>query len=239
LVNSFSRIELLIGSKAIKKLKKSKVAVFGIGGVGSFAVEALVRAGVGNIVLIDYDNICVTNINRQIHATSKTVGRSKVEVMKERILEINPQVDVAAFQRQYDKDTAHNLISKDYDYVIDAIDMVSSKIDLIVRCKSMGISIISSMGTGNKLDPTLLRVADIYETCICPLARVMRSELRKRDVKSLKVVYSTEEPVKSEGKGEMSFTGSSYIIGSSSFVPPAAGLILAGEVIKDLIDFKV
>lgn len=237
MIHPFARIELLIGSNALEKLKRCKVAVFGIGGVGSFAVESLIRSGVGNLVLVDHDNVCITNINRQIHATSKTVGRPKVEVMKDRILDINPLAKVTVFKKMYDKDTAKELITDDYDYVIDAIDMVPSKIDLIVRCKSMGVPIISSMGTGNKFDSTLLKVADIYETSICPLARVIRKELRKRSVASLKVVYSIEEPIKPLPMEEAAFTVRKQIVGSTSFVPPAAGLIIAGEVIRGLIGY--
>lgn len=250
LLHSFSRTELLIGRKALEKLNSSKVAVFGIGGVGSFAVEALARSGIGHLVLVDYDLICLTNINRQVHATSKTVGMPKVEVMRDRVLEINPAARVTAHKVLYNRDTAEQLISKDYNYVIDAIDMVSSKIDLVVRCKSMNIPIISSMGTGNKLDPTLLKVGDIYETTVCPLARVMRKELRKRNIASLKVVYSTEKPLKpKEGEvagckencicpsREITCASRRQVPGSISFVPPVAGLILAGEVIKDIIGY--
>jgi len=249
MLHEFSRTELLIGTEALKKLKNSKVAVFGIGGVGSYAVEGLVRSGVSKFVLIDDDCICLTNINRQLHATRKTVGRPKVEVMKERILEINPNAEVEVYQKFYLPDSANEMIHDDYDYIIDAIDTVTAKIDLIVNAGKMGIPIISCMGAGNKLDPTQFEVADIYSTTICPLARVMRKELRQREVKSLKVVYSKEIPIKPV-ETETSSCSSSCICpkgtartctikhqipGSISFVPSVAGLIIAGEVIKDLI----
>lgn len=249
MLNAFSRSELIIGKDAIAKLKNSKVAVFGIGGVGSFTVEALARCGVGNLTLIDDDNVCLTNINRQIHATTKTVGKPKVEVMRDRVLEINPKAKVEALQKFYSSDTGDELFNQQYDYVVDAIDTVSGKIDLVVRCSSMGIPIISSMGAGNKLDPTKFVVTDIYKTSIDPLAKVMRKELRKRNIQSLKVVYSTEEPIKVEQESDASCkvncicppgsarTCSSrhQVPGSVSFVPSVVGLIMAGEVIKDLI----
>lgn len=249
MLHEFSRTELLIGTEALKKLKNSKVAVFGIGGVGSYAVEGLVRSGVSKFVLIDDDCICLTNINRQLHATRKTVGRPKVEVMKERILEINPNAEVEVYQKFYLPDSTNEMIHDDYDYIIDAIDTVTAKIDLIVNAGKMGIPIISCMGAGNKLDPTQFEVADIYSTTICPLARVMRKELRQREVKSLKVVYSKEIPIKPV-ETETSSCSSSCICpkgtartctikhqipASISFVPSVAGLIIAGEVIKDLI----
>lgn len=251
MLNSFSRTELLIGREGLNKLKESKVAVFGVGGVGSFAAEALARSGVGNIVLVDYDDVCLTNINRQIHATRKTVGMPKVDVMRERILEINPHAQVNVYKRLYNRDAAEEVLSESYDYVIDAIDMVSSKIDLIVRCKEAGIDIISSMGAGNKLDPTKFKVADIYQTSICPLAKVMRRELRKRGIKSLKVVYSIEKPIKpleEEVAGckencicpnrDITCASKRQVPGSIAFVPSVAGLILAGEVIKDIVGFS-
>lgn len=249
MLGPFSRTGLLIGDEALQKLLESRVAVFGIGGVGSYTAEGLARSGIGSIVLVDDDNICLTNINRQIHATVKTVGKSKVLSMADRIKEINPQCEVITYSKLYTSDTADELLSKDYSYVVDAIDMVTSKIDLIVRCKEMGIPIISCMGAGNKLDPTKFEVADIYETSICPLAKVMRYELRKRDVKSLKVVYSKEVPIKPEDEKEFSCKyhcicppGTKrkcslrhQVPGSISFVPSVAGLIIAGEVIKDII----
>lgn len=247
MVHRFSRTEMLIGREGLDILAKSRVAVFGIGGVGSFAAEALARSGVGTLVLVDYDDVCVTNINRQIHATTSTVGRAKVEVMRDRILDINPEARVDAIKMLYNSDSAGALLKKDYDYVIDAIDMVTAKLDLITRCTSMGIPIISSMGAGNKLDPTLFKVADIYETSTCPLAKVIRKELRKRNVGALKVVYSVENPVpqragsRDEGTGDgrdnekMDGAVRKNVPGSISFVPSAAGLILAAEVVKDLL----
>lgn len=237
MLHRFSRTEMLIGSEGLGLLKKSRVAVFGVGGVGSFAAEALARSGVGEMVLIDHDCICITNINRQIHATTGVVGRPKVEVMRDRIIDINPAVRVVALQRQYSAQNAQYLLNKGYDYVVDAIDMVSSKVDLVVRCKSMDIKIISSMGAGNKLDPSLFRVADIYDTSVCPLARIMRRELRNRRVKSLKVVYSTEVPVKQKLKQSSRVEKENRTPGSIAFVPSVAGLLIAGEVIRDLIGY--
>lgn len=233
-VDIFSRTELLIGKEGLLKLKNSTVAVFGIGGVGSFAVEALVRAGIGKLVLIDGDDVCVTNVNRQIHATTRTIGKPKVDVMKDRILEINPEAQVLTFKEFYSSENSDKLLSKEYDYVIDAIDRVSSKVDLIVKCTLLGIPIISSMGAGNKLDPTKFEVADIYQTSVCPLAKVMRRELKKRGIKSLKVVYSKEEPIKNFYENEKRKI-SKPVPGSISFVPSAVGLILAAEVVKDLL----
>jgi tRNA A37 threonylcarbamoyladenosine dehydratase len=248
-IHRFSRTEMLIGKEGLEILGASSVAVFGIGGVGSFAVEALARAGVGSLVLIDYDDICVTNINRQIHATDRTVGRAKVNVMKERVLEINPDARVTAYKMKYSPDSAGQLLDKGYDYVVDAIDMVSAKLDLIERCVSMNIPVISSMGAGNKLDPTLFRVADIYETNTCPLAKIIRKELRKRGVEALKVVYSVESPVEqkvlSQNSGEGGFASKEQegrlirrVPGSISFVPSVAGLVIASEVVKDLLCYE-
>ncbi len=230
--NRFIRTELLLGKEGMIKLKNSTVAVFGIGGVGSFACEALVRSGLGKIILVDYDIIDISNINRQIHATSSTVGLPKVEVMKKRLLEINPELDIEVYQEKYNDETREKLISTDYDYVIDAIDMITSKIDLITTCKEKNIPIISSMGAGNKLNPTLLEVGDIYSTHTCPLAKVMRRELKRRNIKELKVVWSKEKPkkVNLEKPGVRK-----AVPGSISFVPSVAGLILASEVVKDLV----
>ncbi len=248
MLHRFSRTELLIGTAALQKLAAAKVAVFGIGGVGSFVAEGLVRSGVGKFVLVDDDCICLTNVNRQIHATTKTVGQAKVEVMKERIIEINPQAQVTVFQQFYLPDTAEQLLSADYDYIVDAIDTVTAKIDLIVQAKKRNIPIISCMGAGNKLDPTQFKVADIYQTSICPLAKVMRKELRQRGIESLKVVYSPEPaqtPLPTEASCSTNCicpagtarkcTARRQIPGSISFVPSVAGLIIAGEVIKDLM----
>lgn len=253
MLHEFSRTELLIGAEALYKLSQSKVAVFGIGGVGTFTVEGLVRCGVGKLVLIDDDCICLTNINRQLHATRKTVGKPKVEIMRERILEINPKAEVTVYQKFYMPDTADELIRDDYDYIVDAIDTVTGKIDLVIKAKEKNIPIISSMGAGNKMDPTKFEVTDIYRTSVCPLAKVMRKELRSRGVTSLKVVYSKEEPVKPvETEHSSCATGCicpkgttrkctirHQIPGSISFVPSVAGLIIAGEVIKDLIGYEV
>ncbi|SJZ43684.1 tRNA threonylcarbamoyladenosine dehydratase [Garciella nitratireducens] len=247
MLHAFSRTEMLIGTENLNKLKKSRVAVFGIGGVGTFVVEGLIRSAVGSFVLVDNDDICVTNINRQIHATTKTIGKSKVEVMKQRILEINPEAQVEIFHELYNKDSAEKILSKQYSYVVDAIDTVSAKLDLVERCYKMGIPIISSMGAGNKLNPTMLEVADIYETSVCPLARVIRTELRKRKIPKLKVVYSKEKPLiplKIDEKHNINCTcfnkdkncmDKRQIPGSVSFVPSVAGLIIASEVVKDLI----
>jgi len=249
MLHEFSRTELLIGKDAIQKLQHNTVAVFGIGGVGSYAFEGLVRSGVGKLVLVDDDCICLTNLNRQLHATRKTVGKPKVEVMRDRVLEINPRAQVEIHQRFYMPGAADELIRDDYDYIIDAIDTVTAKLDLVVNAGQRGIPIISCMGAGNKLDPTQLTVADIYETSVCPLARVMRRELRSRGVPELKVVYSKEEPLTPQESDENSCSSQCIcpkgttrkctvrrqIPGSISFVPSVAGLIMAGEVVKDLI----
>ena len=219
----FTRTEPVIGREGLEKLWNSRVAVFGIGGVGGFAVEALVRAGVGTIDIVDKDEVDVTNINRQIIATQKTVGRDKVQVMKERIAEIDPEITVHAHKSFFLPETEWDF-SK-YDYVIDAIDTVTAKLDLVERAKEAGVPVISSMGTGNKLDPTRFEVTTINKTSVCPLAKVMRRELKKRGITDLKVVYSQEEPLKQGDRTPASI----------SFVPPVAGFILAGEVIKDLI----
>lgn len=223
--NWLNRTEMLIGKEALDKLKNSTVAVFGIGGVGSYAVEALARAGVGKLVLIDNDLIDVTNINRQLIATTNTVGKAKVDVAKERVLQINPNIDVTTYQKFFDETTKNNLVSPTYSYIIDCIDSVDSKVDLIETAQKMNIPIISSMGTGNKLDPTKFEVADIYDTSVCPLAKVMRKKLKSRQILHLKVVFSKEEIT----------VKNSTTPSSISFVPSVAGLILAGETIKDLI----
>ncbi|MGI6677774.1 MAG: tRNA threonylcarbamoyladenosine dehydratase [Dehalobacterium sp.] len=232
----FSRTALLIGEEALEKLQRSRVAVFGIGGVGTFVVEGLVRGGVGHFVLVDYDIVSLSNFNRQIHATGRTLHRPKVEVMKERILDINPRAQVVAHQSIYLPETRETLIDENYDYIVDAVDMVTAKVDLVVTATKHQIPIISSMGAGNKLDPTKFLVADIYQTSVCPLAKVMRKELRKRDIPSLKVVFSTEEPIKPHYVSSIrSDDNKRQVPGSISFVPSVAGLIIAGEVIKDLI----
>ena len=232
-LNPLCRTELLIGEEGIEKLKNAKVIVFGVGGVGSFVVEALTRAGVGNLVLVDNDTVCISNINRQIHATPKTVDMVKVEAMKERVLLINPECNVEARQEFLTADNISELITDDIDYVVDAIDTVTSKLALAEYCYKNDIRLISSMGTGNKLDPTMFRVSDIYKTKVCPLAKVMRYELKKRGVKKLKVVYSEELPMKPDN-GRAVPSGKRQTPGSISFVPPVAGMIIGGEVIKDI-----
>lgn len=228
--NQFKRTEMLIGETALNKLKNCRVAVFGIGGVGSICAEALVRSGIGTLDVVDNDIVDITNLNRQIIATHKTVGKNKVDVFEERAKEINPEVIINKHNFFFSKDTSSLFDFRNYDYVIDAIDSVSSKIELVLKSQEANTPIISSMGTGNKLNAAELEVTDIYKTSVCPLARVMRYELKKRSVKKLKVVYSKEEPIKSA----VDENGKS-IPASSSFVPTAAGLIIAGEVIKDLI----
>ena len=235
MINEFSRTQLLFGADGMEKLKQSRVAVFGIGGVGGYAVEALARAGVGALDLIDSDVISVTNINRQIIALHSTVGQPKVEVMAARIKAINPDCEVRTYQCFYGPDTAETFDFTQYDYIIDAIDTVTGKLALVTQAQKAGTPIISSMGTGNKLDPTAFIVTDIYKTSFCPLARIMRKELRKRGVDRLKVVYSEEEALTPEGETEELPQGRRSIPGSVSFVPSAAGLILAGEVIRDLV----
>ena len=250
MLNEFSRTETLIGKIALNKLSNSKIAIFGIGGVGSFAVEALARSGIGKFVLIDHDIICITNINRQLHATHKTIGKPKVEIMKDRILEINENAEVIIYQDFYLPNNSDNLMSDNYDYIIDAIDTVTAKIDLIVQATKRNIPIISCMGAGNKLDPTKFEIDDIYNTSVCPLAKVMRKELKKHGITSLKVVYSKENPIKIiknteyndnyilEEESNLKNMRKHQVPGSISFVPSVAGLIIAGEVIKNLINIK-
>ena len=236
-LNEFCRTELLVGEEGINKLHNSKVIVFGIGGVGSFVVEALTRAGVGNLILVDNDTICISNLNRQIHATQATVGMIKVEAMKERVISINPKCNVEAKQVFITADNISEIIPSDIDYVVDAIDTVTSKLALAEYCYKNNINLISSMGTGNKMDPTQFRVSDVFKTKVCPLAKVMRHELRKRGVKKLKVVYSEEMPMTPD-KGRAVPSAKRQTPGSISFVPPVAGMIIGGEVIKDLTGIK-
>lgn len=240
----FSRTELLIGTEKLEVLKNSKVVVFGIGGVGSFTTEALARSGVGTLILVDNDDICLTNINRQIHSTTKTLGASKVLAMQSRVKEINPDCNVIAKETYADADNLEELIGYDVDYVVDAIDTVTSKLAIIEYCKKNNIKVISSMGTGNKLDPSRFMVTDIYKTSVCPLAKVMRHELKKRGIKECKVLFSDEQPLKPhvEVAEELSKTVESQKAarkrqtpGSIAFVPPVAGMIIAGEVVRDLI----
>ena len=239
MLNEFSRVQILLGKDAMEALTDSRVAVFGIGGVGSFAAEALARAGVGKLDVFDGDRVCLTNINRQLIALHSTIGKQKVEVMRSRILDINPRCAVAAHACFYGAETADSVDLSVYDYIIDAIDTVSSKLLLIERATAAGVRIISCMGAGNKLDPTRLEVADIYQTSVCPLARVMRKELKSRGIRALKVVYSREEAIKPDEdisvNSETDRTARRQVPGSVSFVPPVAGYILAGEVVKDII----
>ncbi|HWT74627.1 MAG TPA: tRNA threonylcarbamoyladenosine dehydratase [Mobilitalea sp.] len=248
MLNQFSRTELMFGKDGMEKLKNARVAVFGIGGVGGYTVEALARSGVGSLDLIDDDKVCLTNINRQIIATRKTVGKFKVDVMKERVLEINPDVIVTTHQCFYSAETADQFDFSQYDYIVDAIDTVSAKIEMVLRAQAKNVPIISCMGAGNKLDPTRFEVTDIYKTSVCPLAKVMRKELKVRGVKKLKVLYSQELPHKPLEDMAISCktncicppgairkcTARRQIPGSNAFVPSVAGLIIAGEVIKDL-----
>jgi len=252
MLHAFSRFEMLVGRDAIEKLENSTVAIFGVGGVGSFVAEGLARSGVGGFILVDDDLVCLTNLNRQIHATRKTIGRPKVDVMKERILDINPKARVVTHRLFYLPETAGQILDDRIDYIVDAIDTVTAKIDLVVKAREKGIPIISSMGTGNKLDPEKLTITDISKTHTDPLARVMRKELRDRGITSLKVLFSPETPAETIDneqtscrdccvcpKGtERKCTDRRNIPGSASFVPPVAGLIIAGEVVRDLAGIK-
>ena len=248
MLNQFSRTQLLLGEDKMQKLAASRVAVFGIGGVGGYAVEALARSGVGALDLIDDDRVCLTNLNRQLHATRKTIGKFKVDAAEERILEINPKCSVTTHKAFISPETADQFDFAEFDYIIDAIDTVIGKIELVLRAKACGVPIISSMGAGNKTDPTALEVTDIYDTSVCPLARVMRRELRKRGIAALKVVYSRETPMTPLDDMRISCrtncicppgtarkcTQRRQVPGSTAFVPSVAGLIIAGEVVKDL-----
>lgn len=230
----FSRTELLIGVEGLARLAQARVAIFGVGGVGSFAAEGLIRAGVGHFLLVDHDTVDVSNINRQIHATMRTVGQQKTDVMRARMLEINPTAEIRTIAELYAPDCADAFFSEPIDYIVDAVDMVSAKISLAEEATRRGIPIVSAMGAGNKLDPTRFEVADIYETTVCPLAKVMRKELKKRGVPRLKVVYSKEPPLRPAPAGEKNGDARRQTPGSISFVPSVAGLILAGEVVRDL-----
>ena len=248
MLTQFSRTELLLGKEAMEQLSKARVAVFGVGGVGGYACEALVRSGIGAFDLIDDDKVCLTNLNRQIIATRKTVGKYKTDVMKERMLEINPDVDVAIHKCFFLPENADEFPFEEYDYIIDAVDTVTAKIELVMKAQEKNVPIISSMGAGNKLDASMFQVADIYKTKVCPLAKVMRRELKKRGVKKLKVVYSEEKPTRPIEDMAISCrtncicppgakhkcTERRDIPGSVAFVPSVAVLIIAGEVIKDL-----
>ena len=248
MLNQFSRTQLLLGQDKMEELHKKRVAVFGIGGVGGYVCEALVRSGIGSFDLIDDDKVCLTNLNRQIIATRKTVGKYKTEVMKERMLEINPDVNVQIHNCFFLPENADDFPFSEYDYVVDAVDTVTAKIELIMRAQKENVPIISAMGAGNKLDAGRMKIADIYDTRVCPLARVMRRELKKRNVKHLKVVYSDEQPIRP--LEDMSISCRSHCIcppgaqhkcterrdipGSTAFVPAVAGLLIAGEIVKDL-----
>ncbi|MBR1741736.1 MAG: tRNA threonylcarbamoyladenosine dehydratase [Lachnospiraceae bacterium] len=252
MLNQFSRTQLLYGKEALEKLSKARVAVFGIGGVGGYVCEALVRSGIGAFDLIDDDKVCLTNLNRQIIATRKTVGRYKTEVMRERMLEINPDVDVKIHSCFFLPENAGSFDFESYDYVVDAVDTVTAKLEIILRAQEKNVPVISSMGAGNKVDPAGFRVADIYDTKICPLARVMRRELKRRGVKELKVVYSEEKPVRPledmsiscqtncicPPGAEHKCTERRDIPGSTAFVPSVAGLLIAGEIVNDLTEFS-
>ena len=227
------RTSLIVGDEGIEKLSKSNVRIFGVGGVGSFATEALVRAGVGNLTIVDFDDVDVTNINRQIPALHSTVGKLKVDVMKERLLDINPNLNIRTVAKKYNKETTDEILIENYDYVIDAIDMVTSKILLVEECNKKGLTLISSMGMGNKLDPTKIVVTDIHKTHTCPLAKVMRKELKDRRIKKHKVVYSEEQPQELKKK---IMNGRKVTPGSTSFVPSVGGLIIASVVVNDLIN---
>lgn len=251
MLNQFSRTQLLFGQEGMEKLYRARVAVFGIGGVGGYTVEALARSGIGTLDLIDDDRVCLTNVNRQIFATRKTVGRYKVDVAEERILEINPKAEVHKYKTFYGPQTAGQFDFTQYDYVVDAIDTVTGKLELVEQAEKAGVPIISSMGAGNKVDPAAFEVADIYETSVCPLARIMRRELKKRGIKKLKVVYSKEPAMTPIDDMTISCrthcicppgtarkcTQRRQVPGSNAFVPSVVGLIIAGEVVKDLSGF--
>ena len=227
MLEQFSRTELLIGKEGLEKLKKAKVAIFGIGGVGSFVAEGLARAGIGHLVLVDNDVVDITNINRQIEATHSSLGKYKIDVMKDRILDINQNAIVETYKPDEIEGGEINIIDNSYTYIVDAIDTMTSKLKLIEKANNENVRIISATGTGNKLEPEMFEVADIYETSVCPVCKILRKELKERGISKLKVVYSKEKPIKHEETGN--------ILGSISFVPSVAGLIIAGEVVKDII----
>lgn len=228
--NQFERTALLLGNASVERLARKRVAVFGVGGVGGFVCEGLVRAGIGAIDIVDKDTVALSNINRQLIALHSTVGKNKVDVLEERLKDINKDLIIKKYKCFFLPETSDTFDFREYDYVVDAIDTVTGKIELILKAKEAGVPIISAMGAGNKLDPTAFQVSDIYKTSVCPLARVMRRELKKRGVEKLKVVYSKEEPIKPQFE-----EGEEVVPGSVSFVPPALGLIIAGEIVKDLI----
>lgn len=234
-MEKFSRTEMLIGNSGMEKLKNAKVAIFGIGGVGSFVCEGLARSGVGNFILIDYDKSDESNINRQVIATMSNIGKYKVDLMKERILDINPDANVETVKEFYTADSESDIITKDLSYAVDCVDTIMAKIAIVCRCNELDVPVISSMGTGNKLDPTMFEVADIYETSVCPLARILKKDFKKRNIEKLKVVYSKEQPINTNDC-EINKDRKFKVKGSVSFVPSVAGLIIAGEVVKDIAD---
>ena len=236
--DKFSRTEMLIGNKGMEKLKSAKVAVFGLGGVGSFVCEGLARSGLGNFILVDFDRVDESNINRQLIATSETVGKYKVDLMKKRILEINPDANIETYREFYMTDSQTEIITEDLSYAVDCVDTIMAKIAIICDCDAIDVPVISAMGAGNKLDPTKFEVADIYETTVCPLARIMKKDLRKRNIEKLKVVYSTEQPINTNDCEINQNREKFKVKGSVSFVPSVAGLIIAGEVIKDIAGKK-
>lgn len=252
MLNQFSRTELIFGKEALEKLSSLRIAIFGIGGVGSYTAEALARSGAGTLDLIDDDKVCITNINRQLFATRKTIGKYKVDVAKERLEEINPQIRINTYKTFYLPETSEQFDFSQYDYVVDAIDTIKGKLELVARANESNTPIISAMGAGNKVDATAFKVADIYDTKVCPLARVMRQELKKREIKKLKVVYSEELAIKPVEDMAISCktqcvcppgtvrkcTHRNQVPGSNAFVPPVVGLIIAGEVIKDITNYK-
>ena len=230
----FSRTEMLIGKGGVKKLKKAKVAIFGIGGVGSYVCEGLARSGVGSFVLIDHDKVSESNINRQLIATTKTIGKYKVDIMKKRILEINPDAIVEVYKEFFLPGSNNKIITKELSYVVDCVDTVSAKLEIVSICNAIGVPVISSMGTGNKLDPSRFEITDISKTSVCPLAKVVRKELRNRGIKKLKVIYSKEDPIEATTKEKIDPNTKKRIPASISFVPSVAGLMLAGEVIREI-----
>ena len=232
-MEQFVRTEMLLGTKSMEKLQNAHVAVFGVGGVGGYVVEALARSGVQKFDLIDNDTVALSNINRQIIATHSSVGKYKVDVMKERILEINPDANVEVYREFYMADCEIDIITEDLSYAVDCVDTIMAKIAIICKCDALDVPVISSMGTGNKLDPTMFEVADIYETSVCPLARIMKKDLKKRNIEKLKVVYSQEHPINTNDCA-INQDKKFKVKGSVSFVPSVAGLIIAGEVIKDI-----
>ncbi|MDO4308308.1 MAG: tRNA threonylcarbamoyladenosine dehydratase [Eubacteriales bacterium] len=237
--NAFSRMEILLGEEGVDKLASARIAVFGLGGVGSYVVEALARCGVGSLTLVDHDTVSLTNINRQLYALRSTVGKSKVQVAKERIRDIDENILVHTYETFYNEDTAGMFDFHSLDYIVDAIDTVSSKLLLIERARACGTPVLSCMGTGNKLNPSRFEITDISKTSVCPLAKVMRVELRKRGVRKVKVLYSKEKPIKGMASNEKKGNTDHPVPGSISFVPSVAGLMIAGEVVRDLLDISV